>query len=326
MTGSQAAQRYDVDITSRRQLNELQRLEQTYGSAVHDWIDEGMPREVMGTPHKMNAFRMRKETSAALDTETTETQSKTAIHARRLDHSEERPGDNDPDEELWPLPEGQQWAQEMRRIAQPPKRNPGRTQGLSTVLELVEWNREQRLTEIAKEINRIERQIPAIQARQEPAIQQARQTTVQTNREAATQVTHRTNQIQSMRQQIAQCQVELRQLGSQSAQKFLERRHLKQQNAEDTHQITQRSQQRTQTIAQIADKNDQLDQLRRQQQQLADENQRQTRRMRLRSPLWGENQAKHEIQQQIRRLQQSGQQRRAEMQTIQQALQNIRMA
>jgi hypothetical protein len=62
MTASQAEQQFDVDISSRTQLNELQRLKQTHGQKVHEWVDEGMPQEAMGSPTKMRAFRTRKST------------------------------------------------------------------------------------------------------------------------------------------------------------------------------------------------------------------------------------------------------------------------
>jgi hypothetical protein len=70
ITERQASQQYDITISSRRQLNELQRLEQTYGSKVHDWIDERMPREAMGTPSAMHAFRKLKETPIPWNVET----------------------------------------------------------------------------------------------------------------------------------------------------------------------------------------------------------------------------------------------------------------
>jgi hypothetical protein len=63
MTVNRAAQHYSVDISSRRQFNELQRLEQTHGQKVHDWLAEGMPREAMGNPREMRAFRMDKARS-----------------------------------------------------------------------------------------------------------------------------------------------------------------------------------------------------------------------------------------------------------------------
>jgi hypothetical protein len=62
MSAGQAEQQFGVDISSRRQLNELQRLEQTHGRKVNDWLDEGMPREAMGTPDKMRAFRLAEGT------------------------------------------------------------------------------------------------------------------------------------------------------------------------------------------------------------------------------------------------------------------------
>jgi hypothetical protein len=61
-TEGQVEQQFGVDISSRKQFNELQRLEQTHGQKVHEWVDEGMPREAMGTPDKMRAFRTRKAT------------------------------------------------------------------------------------------------------------------------------------------------------------------------------------------------------------------------------------------------------------------------
>jgi len=75
MVGSQAAQRYGVDISSRRQLNELQRLEQSHGRTVYDWLNEGMPREAMGTPRDMRAFRKRKNTPVPWDVEAQNDQS-----------------------------------------------------------------------------------------------------------------------------------------------------------------------------------------------------------------------------------------------------------
>ena len=72
---SQAEQQFDVDITSRTQLNELQRLERTHGKNVHDWLAEGMPREAMGTPRDMCAFRIRKGTPVPWNVETHNAQS-----------------------------------------------------------------------------------------------------------------------------------------------------------------------------------------------------------------------------------------------------------
>jgi hypothetical protein len=71
MTSGRAEQHFGVDISSRRQLNELQRLEQTHGRKVNDWLDEGMPREAMGTPDEMRAFRLAegKAVSANDDTQ-----------------------------------------------------------------------------------------------------------------------------------------------------------------------------------------------------------------------------------------------------------------
>jgi hypothetical protein len=75
MTESQAEQQFGVDISSRRQLNELQRLQQTHGDKVNEWIDEGIPREALGRPDKMRAFRTpKKEATVPSNSETTDQQ------------------------------------------------------------------------------------------------------------------------------------------------------------------------------------------------------------------------------------------------------------
>ena len=83
LTESQAESHFAVDIESRRQLNELQRLEQTHGNNVHEWLAEGMPRESMGNPTEMRAFRMQDDPS-----ESTPAESKRTLSVQRYQNLE----------------------------------------------------------------------------------------------------------------------------------------------------------------------------------------------------------------------------------------------
>jgi hypothetical protein len=83
LTESQAESHFAVDIESRRQLNELQRLEQTHGNNVHEWLAEGMPRKSMGNPTEMRAFRMQDDPS-----ESTPAESKRTLSVQRYQNLE----------------------------------------------------------------------------------------------------------------------------------------------------------------------------------------------------------------------------------------------
>jgi len=48
-----------MTIPDDRTLQRLQIAEQTFGQQVHDWVDEGMPAEILGKTRDMKEFRQR---------------------------------------------------------------------------------------------------------------------------------------------------------------------------------------------------------------------------------------------------------------------------
>ena len=52
-------QHFGMTIPDHRTLQRLQMAEDTYGKQVHEWVDEGMPTEIMGKTQDMEAFRQR---------------------------------------------------------------------------------------------------------------------------------------------------------------------------------------------------------------------------------------------------------------------------
>ena len=55
----QAEQHYGMAIPDNRTLQRLQIAEDTYGPQVHDWVDEGMPADILGKTRSMEQFRQR---------------------------------------------------------------------------------------------------------------------------------------------------------------------------------------------------------------------------------------------------------------------------
>jgi|AntDeeMetagen681_2_1112603.scaffolds.fasta_scaffold04668_3 hypothetical protein len=54
-----AEQHFGMQIPDDRTLQRLQIAEDTHGPQVHDWVDEGMPAEILGKTRDMEAFRQR---------------------------------------------------------------------------------------------------------------------------------------------------------------------------------------------------------------------------------------------------------------------------
>ena len=54
-----AEQHYGMTIPDDRTLQRLQIAEDTHGQQIHDWIDEGMPADILGKTRDMKAFRKR---------------------------------------------------------------------------------------------------------------------------------------------------------------------------------------------------------------------------------------------------------------------------
>ena len=54
-----AEEQFGMEITDRRTLQRLRMHEETYGERVHEWVDEGMPTDIMGKTRDMEAFRER---------------------------------------------------------------------------------------------------------------------------------------------------------------------------------------------------------------------------------------------------------------------------
>ena len=52
-------QHFGMTIPDQRTLQRLRMAEDTYGQQVHEWVDEGMPTEIMGKTRDMEAFRQR---------------------------------------------------------------------------------------------------------------------------------------------------------------------------------------------------------------------------------------------------------------------------
>jgi hypothetical protein len=52
-------QHFGMQIPKAETLQRLQIAEETHGQQVHDWIDEGMPAEILGRTRDMEAFRQR---------------------------------------------------------------------------------------------------------------------------------------------------------------------------------------------------------------------------------------------------------------------------
>ncbi|MFO7833885.1 MAG: hypothetical protein R6V31_07480, partial [Halohasta sp.] len=57
-----AEEHFGLSIPDRRTLQRLRMHEETYGERVHEWVDEGMPTEIMGKTRDMEAFRERQAT------------------------------------------------------------------------------------------------------------------------------------------------------------------------------------------------------------------------------------------------------------------------
>jgi len=55
----QAEQHYGMAIPDDGTLQRLQIAEDTYGDLVHDWVDEGMPADILGKTRSMEEFRER---------------------------------------------------------------------------------------------------------------------------------------------------------------------------------------------------------------------------------------------------------------------------
>nr|WP_321169454.1 DUF4157 domain-containing protein [Halohasta salina] len=58
-TIEQGEQHYGMAIPDDGTLQRLQIAEETYGLQVHDWVDEGMPADILGKTRDMEAFRQR---------------------------------------------------------------------------------------------------------------------------------------------------------------------------------------------------------------------------------------------------------------------------
>ena len=54
-----AEDHFGMSVPDVNTLHRLKSMEQTYGGRVHDWIDEGMPTDIMGKTRDMEAFRQR---------------------------------------------------------------------------------------------------------------------------------------------------------------------------------------------------------------------------------------------------------------------------
>jgi len=50
---------FGIRIPDESTLQRLENHERTYGRETHDWIAEGMPADIMGSPRQMEAFRQR---------------------------------------------------------------------------------------------------------------------------------------------------------------------------------------------------------------------------------------------------------------------------
>jgi hypothetical protein len=84
-TGLREAERYyGTDFDSIDEVRALQHKEQSFGSAVFRWLDEGIPTEAMGNIKKMEAYRERKGTPVPWDAEKRNTKSarRSRINAR----------------------------------------------------------------------------------------------------------------------------------------------------------------------------------------------------------------------------------------------------
>ncbi|MEZ3114641.1 DUF4157 domain-containing protein [Halobaculum sp. MBLA0147] len=66
---SEAAAYFGREIADRDEYRTLLRYEDRYGNQVREWIDEGMPLDVMGRPSRMERFRERKGTPVPWDVE-----------------------------------------------------------------------------------------------------------------------------------------------------------------------------------------------------------------------------------------------------------------
>ena len=55
----QSEQHYGMTIPDDRTLQRLRIAEDTYGQQVHEWVDEGMPADILGKTRDMEAFRQR---------------------------------------------------------------------------------------------------------------------------------------------------------------------------------------------------------------------------------------------------------------------------
>lgn len=66
---SEAEAYFGREIADRDEYRTLLRYEDRYGNQVREWIDEGMPLDVMGTPSRMERFRERKGTPVPWDIE-----------------------------------------------------------------------------------------------------------------------------------------------------------------------------------------------------------------------------------------------------------------